>query len=310
MSDNTFEFQADDGFALNCFQWFPEDTSSLKGVLLFSHGLAEHAARYERLAHKLNDAGYGVYAHDQRGHGRSISKPKELGFYSESDGWNKLINDLLSLNQYIAKKHPDVPIFLLGHSMGSMISQEYIIRHGDTVRGAVLSASIDDAGALRHIGLLIARLERWRMGAYGRSKILNAMSFGDYSKPFKPNRTEFDWLSRDEAEVDKYVADPLCGFIATTQLWIDFLIGIGEFTKPKRRALVRNDLPLYLLTGSMDPVTRMGKAVTGLEAAYRKGGVKGITVKIYPDARHECFNEINRDEVTQDLIDWLDRVLG
>lgn len=310
MSDSTFTLTAEDGVALNCFRWQPATGEATKGVIQIVHGLAEHAARYERFALQLNKAGYAVYAHDQRGHGKSIQDPKEQGYYADQDGWNKVIGDVRTLNQEIKKAHDGLPLLLLGHSMGSMVSQEYIIRHSDTVDGVILSASIDNGGLLLHIGLLVARLERMRLGKHGNSKILHAMSFGDYNKPFKPNRTEYDWLSRDEAEVDKYIEDPLCGFVATTNLWVEFLVGIREFARSKRRSQVRNDLPLFLLTGDKDPVTQMGKAVDALHQSYVKGGMQDVTVKKYPGARHECLNETNRDEVAQDIIDWSNRVVS
>lgn len=310
MTANTFRFKADDGKELQGYHWLPSGSTTWKGVVQIIHGLAEHAARYGRLAGKLNDEGYAVYAYDQRGHGKSIADPSEQGFYADENGWQKLIGDALTLNQHIAKAHPGHPILLFGHSMGSMVAQEYLIQHSKTVQAAALSASVNDPGPIRLIGLLAARIERWRLGPRGKSKILHAMSFGDYNKPFKPSRTEYDWLSRDEAEVDKYINDPLCGFVASTGLWVDFLIGIGEFIKPKRRKQVRSDLPLFLFTGDKDPVTQMGKAVVSLEKAYKKCGIQDITTKYYPGARHECFNETNRDEVTQDFIDWLNRVVG
>ncbi|TNE50481.1 MAG: alpha/beta hydrolase [Deltaproteobacteria bacterium] len=310
MSTNTFKFKADDGKELQGYHWLPAGSTGWKGVVQIVHGLAEHAARYERLAKKLNEAHYAVYAYDQRGHGKSIAEPSEEGVFGEVDGWKKMVGDVYTLNRHIAQAHPDTPILLLGHSMGSIISQEYIIQHSDTVHAAALSATVNNPGALRSIGLLVAKIERLRLGARGKSKLLHAMSFGDYNKPFKPNRTDYDWLSRDEAEVDKYANDPLCGFVASTSLWVQFLEGIGELIKEKRRAQVRKALPVYLLTGSKDPVTKMGKEVENLEKSYKKCGLTDVTSKSYPDARHECFNETNRDEVIQDLIHWFDRVTG
>lgn len=309
MGQHTFTFKGSDGVELFCYQWLPEQSTPWKAVVQIVHGLAEHAGRYDRLAQVLNQQQIGVYAHDLRGHGKTAGRPEQLGFFAEKDGWAKVVDDIHILNQHIAKAHPNVPRVLLGHSMGSMLAQDYIIQYSDTIRAACLSASIDNAGLLRYAGILAANLERLRLGPRGQSKLLNAMSFGDYNKPFKPNRTDFDWLSRDQAEVDKYIADPYCGFIASTQLWLDLLAALGDFAKPSQRAKVRKDLPLYLFTGSRDPVTRMGKAVDGLAKAYQTAGMQNITVKSYLDARHECFNETNRAEVTQDLIDWILRVV-
>lgn len=305
----TISFEGRDGQSLQGYAWLPEgDEAGWKGVLQIAHGLAEHALRYGRLAAVFNEAGFAVYAHDHRGHGQSATTGDDLGFFAGNEGWSLVVHDMFAMNNLIATAHPSLPRILLGHSMGSFLTQQYISEHGDSVVGAVLSASIDDAGFLRKLGVLAAKFERWRMGQRGKSKLLNAMSFGDYNKPFKPNRTEFDWLSRDPAEVDKYVADPLCGFIASTQLWLDLLGGLGELAKPSTRSRVPNALPLYLLTGTKDPVTNFGKAVDGLAKAYKAAGSQDVTVKQYPDARHECFNETNRDEVTSDLLAWCERV--
>lgn len=309
MGQHTFTFKGQDGTDLFCYQWLPEQSSSWKAVVQVVHGLAEHAGRYDRLAQALNKQDIAVYAHDLRGHGKTAGSLDNVGFFAEKDGWSKVVDDIHILNQHITKAHPKIPCIFLGHSMGSMLGQDYLSLYSDSVQGAYLSASIDNAGLLRYAGILAANFERLRMGPRGRSKLLNAMSFGDYNKPFKPNRTDFDWLSRDQAEVDKYVADPYCGFIATTQLWLDLLAALGHFAQPSQRAKVRKDLPMLLITGSKDPVTRMGKAVDGLAKAYRAAGLQRVEVKSYPDARHECFNETNRAEVTQDLIDWIVRVV-
>jgi len=310
MGDTTFTYQGKDGAELFCYRWFPEDEASVKAIVQIAHGLAEHAARYERLAKALNAAGFGVYASDHRGHGKSFQGEENMGFFAEKDGWNVVIGDMHSLNRHISKEHPGQSIYLIGHSMGSLLGQSYIIKHSDTIQGVLLSASTDSAGILRYAGILAAKIERMRLGKKGRSKILNAMSFGDFNNAFKPVRTEFDWLSRDPEEVDKYINDPLCGFIATNQLWLDLLGGLGSMAKPSERAKIRKELPICLITGSKDPVTRASKGVVGLDKCYKKAGVKDVTVKIYPDGRHESFNETNRDEVTQDVINWLERIHG
>lgn len=298
-------FEGRDGHTIHGYTWMPEDPSKMIGIVLIIHGMAEHALRYSRLAAALNEAGFGVYAHDQRGHGITAEIPEDMGFFAVADGWRLLIHDVYVLERRVQEQHPDLPVFMVGHSMGSFVTQQFLADHGGDLAGAALSASVDHAGLLRSIGLGIARVETWRLGQKGRSKLLHSMSFGDYNKPFKPNRTEYDWLSRDEAEVDIYQNDPLCGFISTTQMWCDLLEGLGEMARPATRKRVPDELPLYLLTGSMDPVTRMGKATQGLADAYKHAGSKDVTLKIYAGARHECFNETNRDEVANDLIAWL-----
>ncbi|MFT3766176.1 MAG: alpha/beta hydrolase [Minicystis sp.] len=156
----------------------------------------------------------------------------------------------------------------------------------------------------------MARAERARLGPRGKSKLLNALSFDDWNKGFKPNRTSFDWLSRDAAEVDKYVADPLCGFLVTTQLWVDLLDGTAEIADPARQAQIPKDLSVFIFAGSEDPVGGKTKGLQQLVAAYQTAGLRDVKHKFYPGGRHEMLNETNRDEVTRDVIAWLDERAG
>jgi alpha-beta hydrolase superfamily lysophospholipase len=301
-----FSFKGRDHVQIAAYSWLPTtNQKSWKGVIQISHGMAEHALRYGRFAKALNDAGYVVYAHDHRGHGKTIAQTDDQGFFAEKDGWNLVVDDTFILNQKIKTNHPTLPIILFAHSMGTFISQQYVAKHGETLAGLILSASIDNAGFLRNIGLIIAKIERLRIGARGQSNLLNTMSFGDFNKPFKPNRTEFDWLSRDDSAVDKYINDPLCGFIVTTQLWIDLLQGLGTMALPSTRKSVPSTLPILLITGEDDPVTQKGKTVDELKLAYEKAGIKNVSAKKYTGGRHESLNETNRDEVTTDIIAWL-----
>ncbi len=306
MQSSTFTHPADGG-VLFVYQWLPPGQP--KAVLQIAHGLAEHAGRYARLAQALTDAGYGVYANDHRGHGRTARTPEELGFFAEHDGWRKCVDDLWQLNRRLAGDHPGLPVFLLGHSMGSFMAQHFISEHGEALAGAVLSGSGGKPSPLAIAGRLIARIERLRLGARGRSGLLHAFSFGAFNKPFEPARTPFDWLSRDRAEVDKYVADPLCGFRASVQLWIDLLDALGEVTSAQRQARIPKRLPIYIIAGSRDPVSGNAKSLEPLLAAYRDAGLERVTHRFYADARHELFNETNREEVTRDLIAWLDGVV-
>ncbi|MCY1260207.1 Monoacylglycerol lipase [compost metagenome] len=278
---------------------------SARGAVMLSHGMAEHAGRYERLGSALNAAGYHLYAIDQRGHGRT-AESGDLGHYADSDGWGKVIGDLATLNQHIRQNHPGLPIVLLGHSMGSYISTAYLIEHSASVQGAVLSGSNYQPVALYRSVLPIARFERWRQGPLGRSGLIEFLSFGSFNRAFRPNRTPFDWLSRDPQEVDRYIADPLCGFRCSNQLWLDLLGGLAELTPVERLARIRPALPLLVIGGERDPVSQ-GKRLHLLAQALTSAGLRKVEKQIYPDARHELFNETNRDEVIRNLIDWLER---
>ncbi len=226
MQASTFTLATPDGVSLFVYRWLPDGPP--KAVVQIAHGLAEHAARYARVAEALTRAGYAVYADDHRGHGRTARTPDELGLFAERDGWKKCIDDLWLINRRIAADHPGLPIVLLGHSLGSFMVQYFISEHGDALVAAVLSASNGKPPPIAPIGLLLARLERLRLGQRGHSPVMQALFFGAFNKPFKPARTPFDWLSRDTAEVDKYIADPLCGFESTVQLYIDLLEGCAK----------------------------------------------------------------------------------
>jgi alpha-beta hydrolase superfamily lysophospholipase len=287
------------------YRWLPDGAP--KAVVQIAHGLAEHAGRYERLAAALTAAGYAVYGGDHRGHGRSVRTPDELGFFAERNGWNKCVDDLWHLNRRIATDHPGLPLVLLGHSMGSFMAQQFIAAHGEVLAGAVLSGSAGKPAPLAAIGRLVARIERLRLGPRGKSGLIHAMAFGAFNKPFAPARTPFDWLSRDPAEVDKYVADPRCGFQASVQLWIDLLDALGRIADPAAQARIPKQLPVHIFAGSRDPVSGEDNAsLKQLLAAYAAAGLARVTHKFYADGRHEMLNETNRDEVTRDLLAWLD----
>jgi alpha-beta hydrolase superfamily lysophospholipase len=305
MRATTFTLETPDGVPLFVFRWLPE--KPLKAVVQIAHGLAEHAGRYGRVAEALCREGYAVYADDHRGHGRTASTPVTLGFFAERDGWSKCVDDLWRLNQHIGADHAGVPIVAFGHSLGSFMIQQFISEHGDAVSGAVLSASNGKPPAIAPFALLLARLERLRVGPRGKSALMQALCFGAFNKPFKPARTPVDWLSRDPAEVDKYIADPLCGFESTVQLYIDMLVALTDVARPSRQACIPKKLPIYIFGGSHDPV---GGNITQLLEAYRAAGLEGVTHKWYPNGRHESLNEINREEVTRDLIAWLDAVVA
>jgi alpha-beta hydrolase superfamily lysophospholipase len=303
MPGSEFRFRADDGVALLGRRWLPEGRP--RAVVQIAHGLAEHSARYARLAGVLNAARCAVYANDHRGHGPSAASG-DLGHFADADGWTKTVGDLWTFNRQIAAEQPGVPIVFLGHSMGSFLGQAFVADHSDALAGIVYSGSNGAPPPIATAGRLLARAERLRQGRRGKSKLLNQMLFGDFNKAFRPARTEVDWLSRDTAEVDAYVADPLCGFPFTNQLAIDLLDGLTGLLVPERLARIRKDLPIYVFSGERDPV---GSNIQGLIEALKKAGFTKLTTRIYPDARHETLNETNRGEVMRDLIGWLDGVV-
>jgi alpha-beta hydrolase superfamily lysophospholipase len=306
MLHETFWLTSTDAAPIYVNRWYPAQPP--RAVLMVAHGMAEHSGRYGRFAEALVAAGIEVYAHDQRGHGKTAEHGL-LGQYAEQGGWNLVVGDLARLNHHIRQQHPQAPIFLLGHSMGSYIGQAYLMQHSCSLQGAILSGSNYQPAALYRIAELLARFERWRQGPAGRSALLEFATFGSFNKRFKPNRTEFDWLSRDPDEVDKYVGDPLCGFRCVNQLWIDLFGGLQQIAPLDNLAQIDSSLPLLVIGGACDPVSD-GKRQADLANALRAAGNSSVQLQLYPDARHEVLNESNRDEVTAYIIDWLQQALG
>ncbi|MGE8067303.1 lysophospholipase [Pseudomonas sp. NPDC089569] len=306
MIHDTFWLTTSDHSRLFVNQWLPD--GNLKAMILLAHGMAEHSGRYAHLAEKLCAEGYGVCAPDQRGHGKT-AESGTLGHFADKDGWAKVVGDLACLNQHIGQKHHGVPILLLGHSMGSYIAQGYLLHHSASLQGAILSGSNFQPVSLYRAARQIARLERLRQGPKGRSALIEWLSFGSFNKSFKPTRTSFDWLSRDPAQVDLYVNDPLCGYRCTNQLWIDLLGGLQQISKASNLAQIDPGLPLLVIGGECDPVSE-GKRLKDLASALRGAGSRNLQLKIYPQARHELFNETNRDEVTADVLAWIAQTLN
>lgn len=309
MKADHFTFTADDWAKLFVYHWLPDNEDEVKAVVHIAHGLAEHAARYEPVAAFLTANGYAVYANDHRGHGRTAQSPAELGHFADIAGWNRIAKDLVQMCAEEKQKYEGLPLILLGHSMGALLAQQMAYEQGDLFDAIAMSGPNGKVSGLAQAGKLIARFERLRLGKHGRSQLINKLSFEAFNKAFVPNRTPFDWLSRDEAEVDRYINDPLCGFVCTTQAWADLLDAVTEIARPENRARVRKDLPMYLFSGHRDVTNEFGAGLEMLVAAYRKHNVRSIRFKLYPDARHEVFNETNRAEVLSDLLDWLNLVV-
>lgn len=304
MLESTFTLKASDGTEVFVYGWLPEGTP--RGVVQIAHGLAEHAGRYRRFAEACVARGLAVYAGDHRGHGRT-AKDAPLGYFAAEQGWRVVLDDLYRLGDHITGLHPGAPRVFFGHSMGSFLAQQVLFERGDQLAGAVLSGCASGvSNPLAPIGRLVARVERARVGATKPSPVLTRMSFGDYNRAFAPNRTEFDWLSRDPAEVDKYIADDRCGFEASTQLWGDLLGALPHLGARANLAQLPRELPLYLTVGERDPLHRGLKDFHPLVESYERAGMRNVTVRVWSDARHEILNETNREEITGAILRWVD----
>jgi alpha-beta hydrolase superfamily lysophospholipase len=297
--DSTFRLSSD-GVDLVVDRRLPVGTP--RAALVIAHGMAEHALRYRRFAGELVERGYALYAPDLRGHGRTAADDANLG-WGGGDGWNAMLRDLQRLAERVRAEQPNVPLVLFGHSMGSVLAQRYAELHGDELAGLILSGSF---GSAPNIGAGIAAAHAVRLARGDRAPSpLQRTMFADFNKPF-PQNTGFEWLSRDDAEVRKYVDDPRCGFTFSNRLMLDMLRGYVETWKRENERLIPVRLPVLLFSGELDPVGRRTESVSALAARYRAIGLTDVEVVFYPGARHEMLNETNRDEVVHDVLTWLD----
>lgn len=298
------------GTSLHYYLWLPE--SQPRATIQIAHGMGEHAKRYDWFAGQLNNAGYAVYAADHRGHGatRIGERAMELGDMGVG-GWDSTIADLHELHQLIAENHPDLPHVLMGHSMGSMLTQQYLYRHPDGLSAAVISGSPGFGGAFQ-VWLIhtIARFEGWRHGHSGESALLDKLLFGDSNSNFDTqDATGFEWLSRDPEEVRKYMEDPYCGFVLRAGSVAEMLAGSREAKSSQSVQRLPTQLPIYIFSGAADPVHGEEKNLQRMLSAYR-GRNSNVAYQLYPDGRHEMLNETNREAVVEDLIRWLAATLN
>jgi len=283
--------------------WSADSLLPPKGIVHILHGMGEHSGRYSPLAEDLVADGYTVIANDHRGHGNTAPSEKDLGHYSDKNGWLLVIADVLTINDHIKKTFPNLPITILGHSMGSFILLQYLQLHGNTIDAVALSGSTFTRPSAGRLLNIISKVERLRKGKRGHSRIIDALSFGSFNKSFKPNRTDFDWLSRDPNEVDKYINDPLCGFPCSSQLWSDLTKAFVTIYKHKSLKKLPQ-VPYYIFSGSLDPV-QAPHGSNKLVKALKKAGINNIKHRLFTNARHEVLNETNREEVNKELLMWL-----
>ncbi|EFM58192.1 lysophospholipase L2 [Brucella sp. BO2] len=276
-----------------------------RGVVQLCHGLAEHSARYERFASALAGAGYHVYAQDHRGHGANITSHAPKGMFAPKQGHAVAIKDVRTLNHYIHQTYADLPVVLFGHSMGGLIALNYVFAHADTVDAVAIWNSNFDGGAQTTAALALLYMERMLKGSDVPSGILPRLTFRAWGRSIKGHRTLFDWLSHDPAEVDAYIADPLCGFDASVALWIDIFHMIRRGANNRNFASIPKHLPFHLIGGAEDPATAGGAAIQRLAERMRRMGFDRVTHNILPATRHESLNEINQDAVTQKFLGWL-----
>jgi alpha-beta hydrolase superfamily lysophospholipase len=287
MSREDFSFSSEDGLEIAYYRW--RAPGRAVGIVQIAHGMGEHSIRYAHVAEFLNQAGFHVYSNDHRGHGRSASGRESLGDFG-TGGWKSLVADMATLTRLARTREGRLPLILLGHSMGSFAAQQYVIDNSALIAGLVLSgsAAVDK--------LPIDPSQQADLTAFNRG--------------FEPARTEHDWLSRDNAAVDAYEADPLCGFGINKRAMETMVASVMRLVDPAELAKIRKDLPIYIFAGDKDPINHDLEWLKPLAERYRAAGIANISEKYYPQGRHEMLNETNRDEVMRDLVSWLQKAIA
>ncbi|HRY82024.1 MAG TPA: lysophospholipase [Spirochaetia bacterium] len=308
MNSSTFTHTSSDGVGIFVRRWAGD--SPPKALLLVVHGVAEHSGRYARLASALTVRGYEVWAPDHRGHGGTARASGGRGWFAARDGFRRVVDDLEEVRGRMAAERPGLPVFLLGHSMGSSLARCYVSLYGKSLAGCALSGPLALDPFLAAAGDLIVAAGRALQGGRGIANFAHGLTLGSYAKPFSPVRTPQDWLSRDPAEVDAYIADPDCGFVCTWDWYRDMNEGTKFVEDPRNVARIPQALPIYIFAGAADPVGAASGGAERLAASYRAAGIRDVSLRLYPGGRHESLNEVNRDEVTRDLADWLDGRAG
>tara|TARA_B100000575_G_scaffold103094_1_gene82183 strand:- start:547 stop:1443 length:897 start_codon:yes stop_codon:yes gene_type:complete len=279
--------------------------TTINGIIHISHGMAEHIGRYEWLIHRLNNDGFHVIAIDHRGHGKRIEDNLK-GYFADKNGWNLVLDDLMNLVDETNKEFPNHKQFLIGHSMGSWISLG-VIQKGVNLDGLVLSGSSMIPKSVIDAQRIIIRSQILFFGKKAVSKFLDKITLGQYNKFFKPNRTEKDWISSDNDNVDDYVNDPLCGYPVTIGLWDDLSKGmLSVFDNTKYRAIDKS-LPVYILSGSKDPVGGNGLGVKKL-FDFLNPIFDSVYLDLIENARHEVFSEIDKEQTYNKLLHFLKKI--
>ena len=304
MSLTTSTYKTFDNKDIFYYKWTPEN-DKIKGVVQIAHGIGEHAARYKIIANKLQNEGYCVYANDHRIHGKSASNKSLLGFYEGENYFEDAVRDMKIFTNIIQKEHPNKKIILFGHSMGSLLSRDYATKFGKDLDALILSGTASFMKGLGTLGIYSGKIVSKINGRHRSNKVLKNVFFSAFNKKFKPNRTNVDWISSDNNQVNLFESDPYRIENFSLGVFVDVLQASKKINKSSIFKNTPKKLPIYIFSGDKDPIGEMGKGVEQVAKNYKKAGLKDITLKLYKNGRHEMLNEVNREEVEKDVINWL-----
>lgn len=305
MIKDEFYYPSKDGNTeIHTIEWKPD--GEVKGVIQLCHGMVEYINRYDDFARYLCEKGFYVVGNDHLGHGKSIQCKSEYGYFSDKYGNACVLGDIHTLRTKIQKKYPNVPYFILGHSMGSALARQYVQNYGNGLQGVILmGVTADQSDLTLKSGMLLCRLIALFKGWHYRSKLVDNLAIGAYNKRFKPAKTRADWITSDEVKLDEYVNDPLCSFMFTVNAYYNMMKGMREIHKKENIFMIPKHLPIMMASGIDDPVGNFGKGVRRIYGIYKRAGLKDVTLQLYPEVRHELLNETCKDQVYEDLYNWI-----
>lgn len=305
MKISNFTFKGEEDIDIYVYKYEPIEKENINGIVQISHGMSEEAGRYKKFANYLTDNGYIVYINDHRGHGKSAENINRIGILAQKDGIHCIVKDLNKLTKIIKAENNGLPIFLFSHSMGSFAAQKYIIDYSEDIDGVILSGTNGLHGIEVDLGFLVAKVMSKIQGREKKAYLIDKLAFGGFNKKFKPNKSEFDWLSRDFKEVEKYIENEYCGVVFSNGYFYDLFKLFKEIRNINNLKKINSKLPIYIFAGDKDPVGKFGKGITKLYENYKKVGIENVEFKLYSGGRHEMLNEINKDEVINDTINWI-----
>lgn len=309
MDKREFSFlSSDQVHNLHGIAWIPD--GQVKGILQIIHGMCEYVDRYDRFACFLAAHGFLVVGHDHLGHGQSVNNKEELGYFHYPHGEIYLMRDVHTLYQKTKEKYPDTPYFMLGHSMGSFLLREYLFTYNTPLNGAIIMGTGNEKAGTVNFAMNFTKAMAKVRGWHYRSEMVANMAMGTYNDHFKPLRTPYDWLTRNEAIVDLYAHDPLDTFTMTLNGFYTMFTMVNEDIKKKNIAKTSIDTPLYIVSGTEDPVGNYGHGPLEVYILYKSLGIKDIQLKLYPHARHEILNEYDHEITDQDLLYWMEKRLS
>ncbi len=299
-----FYLSADGSTNIHALCWQGE--SPPRAILQIAHGICDYMGRFDRFARWMAGQGFLVVGNDHLGHGSSWQDPQRQGMFGERQGWELALADMEALRARTAEEYPQLPCFLLGHSMGSFLARTYLIKYPGRLSGALLSGTGQPSPRMLKGGWYLSSLLTRLRGPDARSAFLKTVMFGAYNRPFRPNRTDFDWVCGNDEVVDAYCQDPGCQFLPTVSLCRDMMGGLLFISDPDNLTLVDKETPIFLFSGAKDPVGQFGQGVERVLQGYLAAGCTDVECKLYPDGRHEVLNEIWRETVYRDILVWLE----